>query len=323
MDISDQQKPIGSGYEPKTAAAKIAEGVDLSGKTAIITGGYSGIGLETTRAIARCGAKVIAPARSMDKAREALAGVDGDVTAAAMDLGDVASVRKFAADFKENREALDLLINNAGIMACPETRIGPGWEAQFATNHIGHFVLSNELAPALAKAGGARVVALSSVANKRSPVRFDDINFEKEPYDKWVAYAQSKTANSLFAVELDARLKDRGVRAFAVHPGGIMTPLQRHLDTEEMVQLGWMNPDGTQPPEVAAIFKTPEEGASTSVWCALSPQLDGIGGVYCEDLDVANVAGEDSVRWLGVAPWAVDREAAGRLWEVTEAMLAG
>lgn len=323
MDFSDQQKPIGSGYEPKTAAAKIAEGVDLSGKTAIITGGYSGIGLETTRAIARCGAKVIAPARSMDKAREALAGVDGDVTAAAMDLGDVASVRKFAADFKENREALDLLINNAGIMACPETRIGPGWEAQFATNHIGHFVLSNELAPALAKAGGARVVALSSVANKRSPVRFDDINFEKEPYDKWVAYAQSKTANSLFAVELDARLKDRGVRAFAVHPGGIMTPLQRHLDTEEMVQLGWMNPDGTQPPEVAAIFKTPEEGASTSVWCALSPQLDGIGGVYCEDLDVANVAGEDSVRWLGVAPWAVDREAAGRLWEVTEAMLAG
>ena len=207
-------------------------------------------------------------------------------------------------------------------MACPETRLGDGWEAQFAVNHIGHFVLSAALAPALQNAGGARVVALSSIAHKRSPIRFDDIHFNKEPYEKWTAYGQAKTANALFALELDRRMRDRGVRAFSVHPGGILTPLQRHLPKEEMVALGWIDENGDIPEAVQSFFKTPAQGASTTVWAATSPMLDGLGGLYCEDCDVAQRATEDSPRFFHVADWAVDDEAAERLWRETEIMLA-
>lgn len=318
----EKQKPVNSGYAAKTPAAAILEGVTLAGKTAIVTGGYSGIGLETTRALAGAGAEVIVPARSREKAKAALEGVAGAVTLAEMDLADLRSVDRFARDFSKAGKPLHLLINNAGIMACPETRVGPGWEAQFATNHLGHFALTKALIPSLEKAKAARVVALSSVAHKRSPIIWDDIHFRKNPYEKWIAYGQAKTANALFALGLDARLKDRGVRAFAVHPGGIMTPLQRHLPKEEMIALGWLDKNGEMSAQAASLFKTPEEGASTTVWCAISRKLDGKGGVYCEDLDIAEMATDASPRYKHVAPWAVDEDAAERLWKVTEEMLA-
>lgn len=319
----DHQKPVQSSFHAKSEAAEIVAGLDLSGRTAIVTGGYSGIGLETTRALAGAGARVIVPVRSKEKAQTALDGVDGAVESAALDLGDLGSVRAFAEGFLSANNALHLLVNNAGIMACPQTRIGSGWEAQFATNHLGHFVLASLLTPALVKAAEThdrvRVVALSSIANKISPVLFDDIHFEKTEYQKWTAYGQSKTANSLFALGLDARLKDKGVRAFAVHPGGIMTPLQRHLETEEMIALGWLGPDGDLSEMAAQHFKSPSQGASTTLWCAVSPETDSLGGVYCEDCNVADVMTADSPRYAHVAAHAVDDAAAERLWEISEA----
>ena len=205
-------------------------------------------------------------------------------------------------------------------MACPETRVGPGWEAQFATNHLGHFALTNLLWPALAADGGARVVALSSRGHKRSGIRFDDLQFE-HGYDKWQAYGQAKSANVLFAVHLDVLGQDAGVRAFAVHPGGILTPLQRHLTHEEMVGYGWIAEDGTPKFE----FKTPEQGAATATWAATSPQLDGMGGVYCEDCDIAEPTEPERGRpptQSGVDDHAIDPEIAARLWTVS-AQLTG
>ena len=315
------QQPIKSGFGAKTTAAEVMEGVDLSGKTVIVTGGYSGIGLETTKALCAAGADVIVPVRNKAKADENLAAEGLAVETRQMDLGDLASVQEFAAGVAGGRDKVHLLINNAGIMACPETRIGPGWEAQFATNHIGHFVLTQELLPYLKNAGGARVVCLSSLAHKRSPIRWDDIHFQKNPYEKWEAYGQSKTANALFALELNRRFKDDGVQAFSVHPGGIMTPLQRHLATEEMVALGWVDENGELSESAKAMFKTPEQGCATTLWCATRSQLADRGGEYCEDCDIAQLASEDSPRYFHVAPWAVDEEAAARLWDLTEEMV--
>ncbi len=206
-------------------------------------------------------------------------------------------------------------------MACPETRVGPGWEAQFATNHLGHFALANRLWPALAAAAatGRRVVALSSRGHKRSGIRWDDLQFE-HGYDKWEAYGQAKSANSLFAVHLDALGQDAGVRAFAVHPGPIMTPLQRHIDPAEMIAAGWLDADGNPDDR----FKTPEQGAATAVWAATSPQLVGLGGVYCEDCDVAEptAPGTPEAELGGVDAHAVDPDEAARLWTVS-AQLTG
>lgn len=299
---------------------EVVAGVDFSRKLAIVTGGYSGIGLETVRALSKAGAEILVPARDIGRAKTALGGVDR-VGVAAMDLADLATVRKFAADVKASRKALCLLINNAGIMACPETRVGPGWESQFAVNHIGHFVLTQELSPLLRAAKGARVVALSSVAHRRSGIRWDDIHFTKEPYEKWVAYGQSKTANALFARALDVRMKDDGVRAFSVHPGGILTPLQRHLEKDEMVAMGWIDESGEISERARSLFKTPEQGAATTVWCATSRALDGMGGVYCEDCNIAAPAAEGG-GWNGVHAHAASDEAAARLWRETEQMLA-
>ncbi|MEL6365470.1 MAG: oxidoreductase [Pseudomonadota bacterium] len=317
------QAPISSGFGHSSVAAEVISGVDLSGRTAVVTGGYSGIGVETVRALAGAGARVVVPGRDEAKAREALAGVSGDVALAAMDLADLASVKAFAADIVA-AGPVHLLINNAGIMACPETRIEPeGWEQQFAVNHIGHFVLTEALAPALKAANGARVVALSSSGHRITDIRWDDVHFTSEPYDKWKAYGQSKTANSLFAVELDRRMKDDGVRAFAVHPGGIQTPLQRHLPKEEMVAMGWIKENGELSDIAKEMFKTVEQGAATSVWAATAPTLDGMGGVYCEDCDIAWLAKEDAPLHAHVRPHAVNPESAERLWAMTEAMLAG
>ncbi|MFD7790415.1 SDR family NAD(P)-dependent oxidoreductase [Streptomyces sp. NPDC059759] len=309
--MSTAQHKIGSGFGAKSTADEVLEGIDLSGKLAIVTGGYSGIGLETTRALARAGAHVVVPARRPEAAREALEGIDG-VETDELDLGDLESVRAFAERFLASGRTIDIVIDSAGIMACPETRVGPGWEAQFATNHLGHFALVNRLWPAIAP-GGARVVSVSSTGHHASGIRWDDVHW-RTGYDKWEAYGQAKTANVLFAVELDRLGRDWGVRAFALHPGGILTPLQRHLPKEEMVERGWIDENGDLlHPD---LFKTPEQGAATQVWAATSPQLAGLGGVYCEDCDIAEPAPEDDSR-TGVKAYATDPEQATRLWALS------
>ncbi|WP_427018719.1 SDR family NAD(P)-dependent oxidoreductase [Pseudarthrobacter sp. P1] len=318
--IRTAQQPIGSGFGHGSTAAEVLTGVDLHGKTAIVTGGYSGLGLETVRALASAGAHVVVPARRVDHAHAVLhaAGLrEPAVEVGALDLGDQLSVSDFATWFLHSGRGLDILVNNAAIMACPETRVGPGWEAQFATNHLGHYALANLLWPVLSADGGARVVALSSTGHKISGIHFDDLGFDAG-YEKWRAYGQAKTANALFAVELDRLGADHGVRAFAVHPGGIMTELQRHLPREEMVAAGWMDEAGN----VREGFKTPEQGAATSVWAATSRLLEGKGGVYCEDCDIAAPTDKDSplARFVGVDAHAVDPAAAQRLWEVSAVM---
>ena len=327
MAIADQQR-TGSPFHAKSTGAEVLAGIDLSGKVAIVTGGYSGIGLETTRALAAAGARVIVPVRDPAKAAGALADVAGDVTSAALDLGNLAAVRAFLTAMADLLR-LDILINNAGIMACPETRLGPGqngigWEAQFATNHLGHMALTLGLMGHLTRTDGARVVALSSTGHKVSGIRWDDVHFTAEPYDKWKAYGQSKSANALFANALSRRLAPSGGHAFGVHPGGIFTPLQRHLPLEEQVMLGWRDPSG-EPSELAKRgFKTPEQGCSTSLWAATSAQLAGKPGVYCEDCEVAvptDPAGP-MARYSGCDAHICDDEGAERLWALSEAMLA-
>jgi NAD(P)-dependent dehydrogenase (short-subunit alcohol dehydrogenase family) len=307
------QHPIGSGFGYRSTAAEVIDGIDLSNKLAIVTGGYSGLGTETVKALVGAGAHVVVPARRRATAEDALDGVSG-IEIDELDLGDQASVRTFAERFLATGRSLDLLINNAGIMALPETRVGPGWEAQFATNHLGHYALTNLLWPRLVAAGGARVVALSSRGHKRSGIRFDDLMFE-HGYDRWEAYGQSKSANSLFAVQLDALGQNVGVRAFAVHPGPIMTPLQRHLSPEFLREAGWVDEQGN----LSERFKTPEQGAATATWAATSPRLDGMGGVYCENCEIAEqtVPGSPTAEESGVDAHAIDPEIAKRLWTVS------
>jgi NAD(P)-dependent dehydrogenase (short-subunit alcohol dehydrogenase family) len=302
------QQPIGSGFGFESTADEVLAGIDLSGRLAIVTGGYSGIGIETTRALVRRGASVLVPARRPEVARKEL---DGIAEVEELDLADLGSVRAFATRFLATGRPVDLLINNAAVMANPETRVGPGWESQFATNHLGHFALANLLWPALADGGGARVVALSSRGHKNSPINWGDLMWESG-YDKWRAYGQAKTANALFALQLDVLGRDAGVRAFSVNPGGIWTPLQRHLSREEMIDRGWIDESG----EALHRFKTPPQGAATTCWAATSPRLDGLGGVYCEDCDVAPVD-EAGDQLPGVTPYASDPEAAARLWDVS------
>ena len=308
------QQAIGSGFGAQTTATEVLDGLDLSGKLVLVTGGYSGLGLEAIRALTGAGAQVVVPARRPDAAAEALDGIDG-VEVGELDLGDLESVRRFSEGFLESSRTLDAVITNAGIMATPLTRVGPGWEAQLATNHLGHFALVNRLWPAI-EPGGARVVSVSSRGHHRSGIRWEDPMFDAGEYDKWEAYGQAKTANVLFAVQLDTLAADRGVRAFSLHPGGIMTPLQRHLERQEMVDLGWIDEQGNPTPEAASSFKSPEAGAATEVWAATSPQLDGLGGVYLEDCEVAVPAPQDGAR-VGVKDWAIDPEQAARLWSLS------
>ncbi|WP_086826334.1 SDR family NAD(P)-dependent oxidoreductase [Allokutzneria sp. NRRL B-24872] len=299
--MTTAQHKIGSGFGARSTADEVLDGIDLTGKLAIITGGYSGLGLETTRALARAGAHVVVPARRPDTAK-AEVGEIAEIDQ--LDLGDLDSVRGFAERFTASGRRVDIMINNAGIMACPETRVGPGWEAQFATNHLGHFALVNRLRPVLAE--DARVVSVSSAGHRSSPIRWDDVQFERG-YDKWAAYCQAKTANVLFAVQLNAF----GVKSFALHPGGILTPLQRHLTKAEQVERGWIDENGTP---LIPEFKTPEQGASTQVWAATSPRLAELGGVYLEDCEVAEISDDDAP---GVRSYAVDRDEAARLWALS------
>ncbi|MFB9662419.1 SDR family NAD(P)-dependent oxidoreductase [Glycomyces mayteni] len=306
--MSTPQQSIHSGFGATTTAAEVLDGIDLTGKHVLVTGGYSGIGLETTKALAAAGAEVLVPARRPKTAAEALDGIAG-VSTDELDLADLASVAAFADRALAAGRPFDAVIDSAGVMACPETRVGPGWELQFATNHLGHFALVNRLAPLIGE--GARVVAVSSGAHRRSAIRWDDPQFE-DGYDRWEAYGQSKTANVLFAVHLDRLAQERGVRAFALHPGGILTPLQRHVPHEEQVRMGWIHEDGS--PVADTRFKSTEQGAATQTWAAFSPQLEGKGGVYLQDCDVAEV-GEG-----GVAEYAVDPGQAERLWSLSAAL---
>lgn len=324
MALADQV-PLTSGFSASSTGAQVLAAQELAGKVAIVTGGYSGIGLEAVRALAAKGVRVIVPVRDRAKADPALAALAGTVEAGDMDLGDLRSVHRFADQLAATLPRLDLLINNAGIMACPETRIGPGWEAQFGTNHLGHMALTVRLMGLLQRTGGARVVALSSTGHKISGIRWDDIHFQSQPYDKWQAYGQSKTANALFANALSRRLQASGGQAFAVHPGGIFTPLQRHLPLQEQVRLGWLNEDGTPSALAQSGFKTTEQGCATSLWAATSPALAGKPGVYCEDCDIARPTevGSPFARYRGVEAHACDDEAAERLWALSERILEG
>ncbi|HEY4143559.1 oxidoreductase [Pinirhizobacter sp.] len=326
------QKPIQSGFDAASTAADVIHGIDLTGKIALVTGGYSGIGVETVRALAHAGAHVIVPTRNETKAAQTLAGIS-NTRIEPMDLTDPASIDAFASRFVATGQPLHMLINSAGIMATPFERDARGYEIQFATNHLGHFQLTRGLLPALQRAQGARVVSVSSWGHRYSPVVFDDIHFERREYNPWAAYGQSKTANILFAVELDARYQANGIRAFAVHPGLIIdTGLGKHMSREDLKSAGVIDEDGKPILDPSRNLKTVPQGAATSVWCAVSPQLDGLGGVYAENADISPIhQGEVSTSndarartsgANGVLPYAIDESSARHLWDASESMLS-
>jgi NAD(P)-dependent dehydrogenase (short-subunit alcohol dehydrogenase family) len=309
--ISSITTPFGA----QSTAAEVIAGIDLTGRRAIVTGGASGIGIETARALAGAGAEVTLAVRNTEAGERTAADIiastgSKQVLVAPLDLADQASVAAFVAGWDG---PLHILVNNAGIMASPLMRTPQGWEMQFATNHLGHFALATGLHHALAAAGGARVVSVSSSAHHRSPVIFDDIHFEHRPYEPWAAYGQSKTANVLFGVEATKRWASDGITVNALMPGGIRTNLQRYVPDEELERMRVAaGVTGTR-------WKTPEQGAATSILVATSPLLDGVGGRYFEDCNEAEV-GKLSAR-NGVAAYALDPEAAARLWQVSVSTL--
>jgi NAD(P)-dependent dehydrogenase (short-subunit alcohol dehydrogenase family) len=315
--------PITTPFTAESTAAEVVDGIDLTGRRAIVTGGASGIGIETARALAGAGAEVTLAVRNVEAGERTAAQItrttgtgttsSKQVLVARLDLADQASVASFAAAWDG---PLDMLINNAGIMAAPLMRTPEGWEMQFATNHLGHFALATRLHGALAAAGGARVVSVSSSAHLRSPVVFEDINFLERPYEPWAAYGQSKTANVLFAVEATRRWAGDGITVNALMPGGIQTNLQRYVTDEELDRLRRQS-GGSAAPN----WKTPEQGAATSVLVATSPLLDGIGGRYFEDCNEAGLNEPGTRR--GVAAYALDPDNAALLWQVSVDTLAG
>jgi NAD(P)-dependent dehydrogenase (short-subunit alcohol dehydrogenase family) len=311
-----EHAPVVTPFSAQSTAADVIEGIDLSGRRAVVTGGASGIGIETARALAGAGAEVTLAVRNRAAGERTAADIAEStwakpVLVAPLDLADTESVAAFVAGWDG---PLDILVSNAGIMASPEMRTPRGWEMQFATNHLGHFALATGLHGALAAAGAARVVSVSSSAHLRSPVVFDDIHFLRREYEPWAAYGQSKTANVLFAVEATRRWAADGITVNALMPGGIRTALQRYVSDEELDRMR------AQSGAPAAQWKTPEQGAATSVLVAASPLLAGVSGRYFEDCNEAalNVPGTRR----GVAAYALDPEAARQLWEVSVATLA-
>jgi len=307
---------ITTPFTAESTAAEVVAGIDLTGRRAVVTGGASGIGVETARALAGAGAQVTLAVRDLaagERTAQDITETTGNkqVLVAPLDLADQDSVAAFVLEWDG---PLHILVNNAGVMAAPETRTPEGWELQFATNHLGHFALATGLHRALKESGDARVVSVSSSAHHRSPVVFEDIHFHERPYEAWSAYGQSKTANVLFAVEASKRWAADGITVNALMPGGIRTNLQRHVDEEELNRLRAAAGGGELK------WKTPEQGAATSILVATSPLLAGIGGRYFEDCNEAEV-NQLSARH-GVAAYALDPEAAERLWQVSVETLA-
>jgi NAD(P)-dependent dehydrogenase (short-subunit alcohol dehydrogenase family) len=303
------------GFESTTD--EVLDGISLEGKRAVITGTSGGLGAETARALAARGAAITLAARDLEKLEAVAASIrestgNPNIDVGEMDLTAPDSVRKFAKNWLASHDSLNLLINNAGIMACPLDRTPEGWELQFATNHLGHFLLTALLAPALVAGAPARVVNLSSAGHAFGGVDFDDLHYENRDYDKWQAYGQSKSANVLFTVELDRRLQAKGVRSFAVHPGVIMTELARHLTPDDIKDLMERAPG-----DAGLVFKPVEAGAATSCWAATAPELDGRGGLYLEDCGIAEPATSDEDAH-GFMPHAIDPEAAKQLWAISE-----
>jgi NAD(P)-dependent dehydrogenase (short-subunit alcohol dehydrogenase family) len=308
---------MSQSFGAETTAEEAARGVDLSGKTIVITGGSAGLGVETARVLAKQGARIVSVVRDLakgqkaaDEIRERVPGAE--IEMAELDLFDLDSVRRGADDIARRFPRIDRLINNAGVMACPLNRTREGLDTQLGTNHLGHFVLTARLIENVIAGAPSRIINLSSGGHRMSPIRFEDPFFEKEEYAKFAAYGQAKTANVLFSVELDRRYKDRGVRSVAVHPGAIHTELGRHMTQDDFKDLL-----GGRPQAKPMEFKELEQGAATTVWAATTSDLDDQGGVYCEDCGVAAVIEEPTVS-LGVMSWAVDPEAARRLWTLSE-----
>jgi NAD(P)-dependent dehydrogenase (short-subunit alcohol dehydrogenase family) len=298
------------GYGEQTTTTEVLSGVDLSGKVAMVTGASTGLGLETARALAAAGAHVILAVRTDDKGETSRTKILETVPAASLehvllDLGSLESVRTCASTILARHDRIDLLINNAGVMFTPFDHTTDGFELQFGTNHIGHFLLTNLLVPAVLAAAPARIVNLSSAAHQSSDVDLDDPNFERRPYDKFVSYGRSKTANVLFSVELERRLAAKGVHSYAVHPGMIATELSRHMTKDDMYALrdrAKRGPSGGLPG-----LKSLEAGAATTVWAATAPELASTGGVYLVDCQIAEPAA-----------WALDTVSAARLWALSE-----
>lgn len=316
------QQPTGSGFNATSTTNDVIKGIDLSGKIAIVTGGNTGIGLETTKTLAAAGATVIVPARDSNKAKANLADI-ARVELENMDLMDPASIDAFAEKFLASGRPLHILVNNAGIMWVPLRRDSRGIESQLATNYLAQFHLTARLWPALKKANGARVVNVSSQGHQFAPFNFDDPNFLNREYETLQGYGQSKTASNLFSLELDTRGNAHNVRAYAVHPGSIGgTELAREAPIELFQQMGFYDAEGKILPEVAASLKTIAQGAATTVWCAVSPALDTTGGVYCEDADIAVLLNETpgSFNTGGVYGYSLDEDNAKKLWTLSEEM---
>lgn len=313
------QKPLGSGYNAASTTGDVIKGIDLSGKIAIVTGGGTGIGLETVKTLSKAGATIIVPARDVDKAMQNLQGV-ANVEIEKMDLIDPDSIDGFADKFLSSGRPLHLLINNAGIMFVPLRRSAKGFESQLATNYLSVFRLTARLWEPLKNAGTARVINISSLGHQFAPFNFDDPNFEHRDYDTLQAYGQSKTAVNLFSLELDRRAKSFGVRAYSIHPGNIWgTELAREAPIEILQQFGFVDDKGNMVAEVIDTLKTIPQGAATTIWAATSDQLNEIGGVYLEDVEVAELAIDSAVP-SGVKPYSLAEESAKRLWELSEEM---
>ena len=314
---------MGAEFGHATTTDEVISGIRLDGKTAIVTGGSAGLGIESGRALASAGAEVIMVGRDAEKLAAAVAGIKADcpgavVGAELMDLADLASVRAAAGRLRETCPRIHILLNNAGVMACPLAHTADGYELQFGTNHIGHFLFTCLLLPSLLDAAPARIVNLSSAGHKLGNVDFDDPNYEQRDYDKWQAYGQSKTANVLFSVGLNERLAGRGVTANAVHPGMIMTELGRHLVPADIEMLQARSSDMGSDMESA--FKSIPAGAATSIWACTSPHLEGQGGLYLEDCHIAAAVSEDNPAG-GVSDYARDTAAAQRLWQLSERLV--
>ncbi|WP_029624099.1 SDR family NAD(P)-dependent oxidoreductase [Sphingomonas sp. PAMC 26617] len=321
--MTDRQHPLETPFPPASTADDVLAGMDLTGRNAIVTGGHAGIGLEVTRALSRAGASVTVGARDPDRAAAALTGVSAAV--GQLDLVDPNSINAFAARWLETDRPLHILINGAGASGGPE-RDARGYETQFATNHLGHFQLTRALLPALRAAHGARVVNVSSGAQRFGRIRWDDLNFTSD-YDSRVAYAQSKTANVLFSVELDRRWAADGIRGYAVHPGVVVgTKLNNSAGHQALKRMGLIDENGQPIIDPVVGKKTPGQGASTVVFAATSPLLAGIGGVYLKDNDISAL--DDELRELTadhipaeVASHSIDPASAERLWVLSERLL--